>query len=62
MGVLNALNPYLKFVVAVLGSVVTSLQVYYGTTHWLPIVSSVVTALTVYFTPNIPNPKTPTGN
>ena len=50
-----AVNPYLKFIVAVLGAVVTSLSIYYSGARWFPILPSVVTALTVYFTPNIPN-------
>jgi len=53
---MNALNPYLKAAVAILGTVVTSLTIYYPDAQWLPVVTSVVTALTVYLTPNLPKP------
>lgn len=51
---MSVINPYLKFVVAILGAVITSAGVYYGSAHWFPILTSVVTALTVYLTPNLP--------
>jgi len=45
---------YTKAIVAVLGAVLTSLAVYYGNTTWYPIVTTAVTALSVYVVPNIP--------
>lgn len=59
---MNSLNPYLKFVVAVFGAVMTTtlsgLAVYYGHTLWYPIVVSGVTAVAgavaVYIAPNTP--------
>lgn len=50
---MNAINPYLKFAVAILGAVVTSLTTIYSGAHWLPVVTSVATAISVYLTPNI---------
>lgn len=48
-----ALQPYAKFVVGVVGAVVTTLlQVLPQPPDWLVIVSSVVTALAVYVVPN----------
>ena len=52
---MEAFNPYLKFIVAILGAVVTGATVYYGNAHWLPILVSVATALTVFVTPNVSN-------
>jgi hypothetical protein len=51
---MNPLNPYLKFIVALLGAAVTSLAVIYPAAHWLPVVTSMVTAVSVYLTPNLP--------
>lgn len=51
---MNKLGPYLKAVVGVLGAVLTSLAPYYGSAHWYPIVTSVVTAILVYLVPNTP--------
>lgn len=53
---MSKINPYLKFVVALLGTVLTGLSVYYGKTEWFPIVTSVVTAVSVYIVPNTPAP------
>lgn len=47
------LNPYLKFIVALLGAAVTGASVYYSQAHWFPILTSVVTAILVYVTPNV---------
>ena len=45
--------PYLKFAVGLAGAIVTSLLVALPQPpHWLAIVSSVVTAVSVYFVPN----------
>lgn len=52
---MNKLNPYLKAVVTVLTTVLSGLAVYYGHTHWYPIVVMGVGAISVYFTPNIPS-------
>lgn len=41
-----------KFVVAVAGAVSSSLETYYGTEHWVPVVIAGITALTVYLVPN----------
>lgn len=46
---------YSKFIVAVLGAAVTSLQTYYGTQHWVPVVIAVLTAVVVYLVPNQPS-------
>lgn len=55
-----ALQPYLKFVVSVVGAVVTSLlAVLPQPPHWLVVVSSVLTALAVYVVPN--NEVAPSG-
>jgi hypothetical protein len=54
-------NAYLKAIMAVVGAIVTSLGVYYGGSHWYPIVTTALTALTVYLVPNEPNtPGEPT--
>lgn len=50
---MNAINPYLKFIVALIGALVTGLSVYYSGAHWFPVVTSVATALTVLVTPNV---------
>jgi len=55
------MNAYLKAIIAVLGTVVTSLAVYYGNESWYPIVVSAVTALTVYLAPNTPKNSVTTG-
>jgi hypothetical protein len=48
-----ALQPYLKFVVGVVGAIVTSLLgVLPQPPHWLVVASSVLTALAVYVVPN----------
>lgn len=52
---MNRLNPYLKAVVAIIGTVLTGLSTYYGQAHWFPIVTSVVTAISVYLVPNTPS-------
>ena len=41
-----------KFLVAVMGAIVTGLGTYYGSEKWTPIVTTVVTALMVYLVPN----------
>lgn len=50
------LQPYLKFVVAVVGAIATTALTQYPDSHavqtWGPVVASVVTALGVYATPN----------
>lgn len=51
---MSKLSPYMKAVIAILGTVLTSLAVYYGSTHWYPIVVSVVSAISVYLVPNTP--------
>lgn len=43
---------YLKAIMAVIGTVVTGLAVYYGNTDWYPIVTSALSALSVYLVPN----------
>ena len=48
------MNAYLKAIIAVLGAVLTSLAVYYGNSTWYPIVTTAVTALSVYLVPNLP--------
>lgn len=48
------MSKYLKFVIAVLGSVLTSLAVYYAHTEWYPVVTSAFTAISVYLVPNQP--------
>lgn len=48
------LSPYLKFIVAILGTVLTGLATYFGHTQWFPIVTSVVAAISVYLVPNSP--------
>jgi hypothetical protein len=50
------LNPYLKFVVAALSTVLTALGAVYGHSYWYPIATSAVGALLVYLVPNIPAP------
>lgn len=54
---MNALNPYLKAVVALAFTVLTSLATYYGNSAWYSIVTSGVGALMVYLTPNTPTGK-----
>lgn len=43
---------YSKTIVAILGTLTSSLSVYYGTAHWFPIVTSAVTVLGIYLVPN----------
>lgn len=50
------LNPYLKFIVALLAAVLTSLAAYYGNTAWYPVVTSAVGAVLVYLVPNVAAP------
>lgn len=58
---MNALNPYLKFVIALASTVLTGLATYYGHTAWYPIVTSAVGTVLVYLTPNIPKPIPPSA-
>lgn len=51
---MDKLLPYMKAIVGFLGAVLTSLAPYYGSAHWYPIVTSVVTAVLVYLVPNAP--------
>lgn len=43
---------YDKFLLAVLGAVVTVVETQYGTNHWVMTAVAVLTALGVYATPN----------
>lgn len=52
------MSNYLKTIVAVLGAVVTSLAPFYGSDKWFPVVTTIVTAVTVYLVPNIPSKTT----
>lgn len=46
------LNPYLKFLVALLGPLVTALGTIYGTLPWWPAVATGIAAILVYLVPN----------
>ena len=48
-----------KFIVAAQGTIATGLEVWYGTDHWVPIVTSAVAAVVVYLVPNTPSVPTP---
>lgn len=41
-----------KFLVAIMGAVSSSLTLYYGNEHWVPIVVSAIAAIGVYLVPN----------
>lgn len=49
-----AVNPYLKFIIAVLGALVIVLQTAYGAAHWAQPVAAGITAILVYLAPNTP--------
>lgn len=53
---MSKVQPYLKFVVAIIGAVVTTALTQYPDNHavqtWGPIVTSILTAAGVYATPN----------
>lgn len=51
---MNAINPYLKFIVSIAFTVLTGLATYYGHSSWYPIVTSVIGSLMVYAAPNTP--------
>lgn len=51
---MNWLNPYLKFVVSLIGVADTSLAAFYGSQHWYVVVTTAATAVMVYLTPNLP--------
>lgn len=55
----NAVNPYLKAIVALAFTVLTGLATYYGHSAWYPIVTSAVGSVMVYLTPNTPAPIPP---
>lgn len=44
-----------KFIVALFGAASTDLTIYYGGSHWVPIVTSVLSAVGVYLVPNTPS-------
>lgn len=46
---------FAKFIVSVMGGAATSLQTYYGTSHWVPPVLAGITAIAVYLVPNNSN-------
>ena len=58
------MTKYLKFIVAVVGSVVAALLTQFPTNtavqQWGPIVATIAVAIGVYFVPNTP-PAPPTG-
>ena len=58
---MNTLNPYLKFVVALVSTVLTGLATYYGHAVWYPIVTSAVGTVLVYLTPNVPKQIPPSA-
>jgi type IV secretory pathway VirB2 component (pilin) len=45
-----------KFLVAVMGAVLTGLGTYYGTSRWEPIVAAGLGAVMVFLVPNAPKP------
>lgn len=49
------INPYLKFVVALLGAIAAALQTTYGTARWEPAITAAISALLVLIVPNTPN-------
>lgn len=49
---INDLKPYNKFLVALLGAVVTTAVQFYGNTPWLVLLVTLLTTLGVYSTPN----------
>lgn len=51
---------YLKFIISALGAVVTVVQTVWPTSHWAVVVTTVVTAILVYITPNAPKSTPPT--
>jgi hypothetical protein len=53
------LGGYSKFIVAALGAVTTALTTFYGTAHWVTVVSTVLSALVVYLVPNVSVSKPP---
>lgn len=53
---MNILNPYLKFVVAVLGAAAAAMQTEWPSARWSAVVTAFITAILVYFVPNIPSP------
>jgi hypothetical protein len=48
------MGKYLKFIIAALGAVVTVVQTVWPAAHWSVVVTTVVTAILVYLTPNAP--------
>lgn len=57
---MNNYQNYLKAIVATLGAIVTGLAPFYGSAHWYPLVTAIVTAVTVTLVPNIPSKTKPT--
>jgi hypothetical protein len=51
---LGSSGPYLKCIMAAFGTLLTGLSVYYGHTQWFPVVTSLVSAVSVYLVPNTP--------
>lgn len=51
------MNQYLKAIVALISTVLTSLSAYYGNESWYPIVTSAVGAVLVYLVPNTPKQR-----
>ena len=45
-----------KVLVSILGAAATSLNTYYGNTHWVSVVTAALTAVTVYLVPNKTQP------
>lgn len=45
-----------KFLVAVLGNAAASLEVYFGSAHWVPVAVAALTTLGVYLVPNANQP------
>lgn len=48
-----------KFIVALMSAASTDLTIYYGGSHWVPMVTAVMGALGVYLVPNTPNNQPP---
>lgn len=49
---MNNSGKYAKFIISILGTVMSGLTTYYGTASWEPFAVAALTAATVYLVPN----------
>lgn len=61
---MNSVGQYSKFIVALFGALVNGLTTYYAGSppHWLPLVITLGTAVTVFLVPNQPGGAAPAPN